>query len=218
MRRVLLAGLCLSFALSNTHARDGGLYVVRESASPCLKFRPNPSSESAPEDCLAPATRVTVLESVPYWRKVRLDDGRTGWVAKMYLELVSATEDTGGGPDSNAWLEVHFVDVGQGDGIWIHTHDDGIDGNDKYEGRSIAIDGGPKPSVGEKEFWEYIEEKGHHNGVIDALFLSHPHDDHYPGADGIRRHFRIGKFYDPGFPKTGVAYPNFLGAMRQDQA
>jgi hypothetical protein len=26
-------------------------------------------------------------------------------------------------------VEVHFVDVGQGDDIWIHTFDNGIDGN-----------------------------------------------------------------------------------------
>jgi hypothetical protein len=28
---------------------------------------------------------------------------------------------------SDAWLEVHFVDVGQGDAIWIHTHDDNVE-------------------------------------------------------------------------------------------
>lgn len=218
MRWTMPGCLLLALSISYTSAQVGVSYVVKQDAAPCLKFRPEPSAGSTPDDCLVPGTHVAVIESAPYWRKVRLDDGRTGWVAKLFIAPSSPPAPAPPGPIADAWLEVHFVDVGQGDAIWIHTFDDGIDGNGMYEGKNIAIDGGPKPSAGEKAFWEYIEKQGHHNGLIDALILSHPHDDHYPGADGIRRHFRIGTFYDPGYPKQGVAYPSFLEAMRRDQA
>lgn len=38
------------------------------------------------------------------------------------------------------------MDVGQGDAIWMNTHDDGIDGNGVFEGRNVLIDGGPQSS------------------------------------------------------------------------
>ena len=111
-----------------------------------------------------------------------------------------------------AFLQVHFVDVGQGDGIWIHTFDDGI-ANGRFEGKNIVIDGGPDAADDENLLRRYIENQGHHNAIIDALIVSHPHDDHYPGADGILRHFDVRAYYDPGFPKMGVSYPAFLASV-----
>ena len=56
-------------------------------------------------------------------------------MAKKFLEPITPPVPlTGTAIPADAWLEVHFVDVGQGDGIWIHTHDDGIDGNGRFEG------------------------------------------------------------------------------------
>src|SRR6478735_9122947 len=60
-----------------------------------------------------------------------------------------------GRPD--AWLEIHVVDVGQGDAIWIHTFDDSIPGNGVYEGKNIVIDGGPDGSDGKNAFLKYLQ-------------------------------------------------------------
>src|ERR1700743_3531384 len=60
-------------------------------------------------------------------------------------------------PD-DAWLEIHMVDVGQGDGIWIHTFDDGIAGNHRFDGRNIIIDGGPVGSDAKNPFLAYLQE------------------------------------------------------------
>ena len=60
----------------------------------------------------------------------------------------------------------------------------------------------------------YLEARAHHNAVVDTLILTHPHDDHYPGAEGIARHFEIRNYYDPGFPKGGSEYPAFLNEVR----
>lgn len=191
-------------------------YVVTPSAAPCLRLRSEPNDSATKLDCLAPGTRVTLLEVVPYWRKVRLEDGRDGWVAKKFLS--PATSPPPAPPPVpiplNAFLEVHIVDVGQGDGIWIHTFDDGIDGNGIFEGRNIIVDGGPNSADNKNEMRRYLEERAHHNAVVDTLILTHPHDDHYPGAEGIARHFEIRNYYDPGFPKGGSEYPAFLNEVR----
>jgi hypothetical protein len=96
--------------------------VVRDSATPCLVLRELPQSDSVRLDCLAPGTKVTAIDSKPYWREVRLEGGREGWVAKKFLELDAAVPEAQPPfpSKSDAWLEVHFVDVGQCDGIWIH--------------------------------------------------------------------------------------------------
>jgi len=138
----LAAPLLLVILSTNAYGQDSDLYKVKDSATPCLKIRPQPTTDSNPTDCLAPGTQVTVLESIPYWRKVRPQNASEGWASKRYLEPVTAPSPAS--PPStlpqDAWLEVHFVDVGQGDGIWIHTYDDGIAENGIFEGRNIVID------------------------------------------------------------------------------
>ncbi|MBC7896992.1 MAG: MBL fold metallo-hydrolase [Cytophagaceae bacterium] len=196
-------------------------YVVRPTGGPCLVLRTAPSTDSARVDCLVPGTGVTAVDAVPFWRRVRLADGREGWSAKKFLEPVAPVVEEPALPDPNAipphaWLEVHIVDVGQGDGIWIRTFDDGVAGNGVFEGKNIVIDGGPNASQGEGTLHDYIESAGHHGGIIDALVVSHPHDDHYPGAARIIRHFDVLSYYDPGFPKGGVAYPAFLNEVKTE--
>jgi competence protein ComEC len=109
----------------------------------------------------------------------------------------------------DAWLEVHVVDVGQGDGIWIHTFDDNIPGNGRYEGYNIIVDGGPDASDTKNRLLQYVLDRAHERAIIDALIISHPHDDHYPGAAGVLRHFEVREFYDSGFRKQGVKWARF---------
>jgi len=204
-------------------AQQTTAYVVRASADPCLVLRVAPAADSARGDCLPPGTGVTGVDAVPFWRRVRLPDGREGWAAKKFLDPAGpvaeeAAPSSAAAIPKTAWLEVHIVDVGQGDGIWIRTHDDGIAGNGIYEGKNIVIDGGPDASDGENVMRDYLESKGHHGGIIDALIVTHPHDDHYPGAEGIIRHFDVVSYYDPGYPKGGTAYPAFLAEVKNEIA
>ena len=43
--------------------------------------------------------------------------------------------------------------------------------------------------------------------------MTHPHIDHYRGAETISRHFEIKHYYDPGFPSDKTGYVAFLAAM-----
>ena len=199
--------------------------VVRASATPCLNVRAEPRSEAASVACLNPGTTVTGDSSVPFWRRIRVADGThttTGWAAKKFLDTATAgaantpgatpaSADANAIPDS-AWLEIHIVDVGQGDGIWISTWDDGKPGNGRFDGKNIVIDGGPDAGDAKNEFLKYLELHAHHDATIDALLISHPHNDHYPGARGILRHFQVCSYYDPDTP-NGQDFDKFLALV-----
>ena len=72
-----------------------------------------------------------------------------------------------------------MVDVGQGEGIWIHTFDDNIPGNGRYEGYNIIVDGGPNGLDPTNELLRYVRNVAHPGAVIDALIITHPHIDHF---------------------------------------
>ncbi len=137
--------------------QNGQPYVVRETVSDCVNVRTRPSASADSVVCIPAGTQVTVLESVPYWRRITSVGSQQRWIAKKFLEPITQPVPlTGTAIPADAWLEVHFVDVGQGDGIWIHTHDDGIDGNGRFEGRNIVIDGGPYSSDRTNPFLPYL--------------------------------------------------------------
>jgi len=205
-------------------------FVVRESARPCAKMRQHPSSDASWKVCLTPGEQVTGIGVAPFWRKVRVTTGRVGWFPKQVLEAVapspatthpSATvvaSVTGTTPQGDEWLTVHFVDVGQGDGIWIHTADDGIPGNGRFEGRNIVIDGGPNDSDGKTALLDYMQAQAPNGAIIDALIITHPHDDHYPGTEAILSHYQVREFYDPGYPTTSTRYRSFRQRVAQETA
>ena len=86
-----------------------------------------------------------------------------------------------GQPISNqGQLEVHYIDVGQGDSILIRTP----------HGRTVLIDTGGIPGIeegrydiGERVVAPYLWSLGIHH--IDLLLLSHGHEDHAGGLKGV---------------------------------
>lgn len=189
--------------------------VVRETAAPCLRVRVRPESSSPTLGCLAPGTSVIGLGVAPYWRRVGVGDTLQGWAAKRFLAAsdTPAPADTAAASRDDAWLEIHVIDVGQGDGIWIHTFDDNIPGNGRYEGKNIVIDGGPQSSDATDRLYQDLKSMAHEGATIDALILTHPHSDHYPGALAVLRHFEVREYYDPGYPSTLSTYLSFRGAV-----
>src|SRR3954468_18975003 len=92
-------------------AQERTSLVVRQSVRSCLSVRPRADAMAPAFACLAPGTPVTAIAAAPYWRQVRLANGRTGWVAKKYLEpAVAVSTDTTTATRQDAWLEVHVVD------------------------------------------------------------------------------------------------------------
>lgn len=95
-------------------------------------------------------------------------------------------------------LEVHFVDVGQGDAIII-TKDD----------EACIIDAGPNSS--EEKLCDYIEEIG-----IDSfkyVFATHAHEDHIGGMDKVISNFGAHKVIFPKTMSTTKTYERFIDSV-----
>jgi competence protein ComEC len=214
-RLVGLVAIVLAAPIATIEAQQ--TMVVRETVSSCLVVRARPASDSPRRGCLAPGTQVTAIASAPYWRRIVLPDGKKGWAAKQHLAMVTAPADQPAPADPDRWLEVHFVDVGQGDGIWIRTPDDGL-ANGRFEGRSIVIDGGPDRSDAANAIYRYMSAIVPARTPIDALIVTHPHDDHYPGAQGLLTHYPVRDIYDSGFPKTGTKWGAFMAEVRRSES
>jgi competence protein ComEC len=205
--RAAVGAVAMLFMAGVVARAQSDTLLVSPTATPCLVVRAGPTTDAAKRTCMVPGTRVLADSSVPYWRWVTLPDGTQGWSAKKFL--VGAND-----PDTTKWLEVDFVDVGQGDGILIRTADDHVVGNDRYDGRTIVIDGGPNKQDATNAMYQFMASALAPATPIDALIVTHPHDDHYPGAWGLLAHYPVNDYYDSGFPAAGVEWSRFMTAMR----
>lgn len=120
-------------------------------------------------------------------------------------------------------LVIHFIDVGQGDAIWIQTPDDGENGNGVMEGLDILVDvgkpafdreGAPSPVI------EYLTAHGHPPGTrIDYLLVTHAHADHYGGAAEIMDAYDVINVGDPGFDNDeNTTWAQFVSAATAETA
>ena len=97
-------------------------------------------------------------------------------------------------------LAVHFLDVGQGDSIFIELPNDQtmlIDAGENYHGEGII---------------NYIKKAGH--SKIDYLVATHPHSDHIGSMPYIVRNFDIGSVYMPKLTTTTKLYESLLKAVK----
>ena len=99
-------------------------------------------------------------------------------------------------------LEVHFVDVGQGDGIFIRSP----------EGLAMVIDGGPRNSG----FADYLAN--HRVKEIAVLVRTHPEADHIGGLIEVLRRFKVKSVWLDGQLHTTRTYDDFLSAIERSGA
>ncbi|MFH1037148.1 MAG: MBL fold metallo-hydrolase [PVC group bacterium] len=97
-------------------------------------------------------------------------------------------------------LEIHFIDVGQGDCTLIRCP----------SGETILIDGG--------RIWVYsfLIDYLRRAGVkkIDLLVVSHPHGDHYGGLFKVLETFPITTLLDSGKEDTSEHYERYLQTVK----
>jgi competence protein ComEC len=100
-------------------------------------------------------------------------------------------------PPPTGILEVHFIDVGQGDSIFIRTPD----------GSTALIDGG---SAGSSAL-SYLQ----HQGItkLDVVVATHPHEDHIGGLISILNTMMIGGVWTSGASHTTDTYERFLDVI-----
>lgn len=96
-------------------------------------------------------------------------------------------------------LEVTFLDVGQGDAELVRTSD----------GRWVLIDAGPTDAA--DRLLEQLAARGVDR--LAALVISHPHLDHYAGADEVLAAYEVSSVYHPGLGSEASSFAVFLEAV-----
>ena len=86
-------------------------------------------------------------------------------------------------------LEVHYIDVGQGDCIFIES-----------DGQNMLIDCGE--SSESDEVISYLQN--HNVSKLDYVIGTHPHSDHMGGMSAIVDNFEISDFYMPYLPDDDI--------------
>ncbi len=109
----------------------------------------------------------------------------------IWLPLVPVTGLSGSGQ-----LEVHLIDVGQGDAIAVRLPDR----------RWLLIDAGRSwngGDAGRRQVIPYLRRRG---GELFAFVLSHPHSDHVGGAASIFRWLKPHVFFDAAYVAANEDY------------
>ncbi|MBI4286874.1 MAG: MBL fold metallo-hydrolase [Chloroflexi bacterium] len=99
-------------------------------------------------------------------------------------------------------LRVHFVDVGQGDGIWVET----------WEGKSLIIDGGRRRSG----FAAYLSQ--HRVKEIEALVGTNPDADHIGGLIEVLDSVPVRNVWISGQENTTQTFEDFVDAIARSKA
>jgi competence protein ComEC len=100
-------------------------------------------------------------------------------------------------------LELHMLDVGQGDALALRTP----------AGRWVLFDAGPawrRGDAGARTVVPYLRRRG---GALAAFVLSHPHLDHVGGAAAAVAALRPAEYWDGGYPAGGEHYRASLAAV-----
>jgi competence protein ComEC len=119
-------------------------------------------------------------------------------LAGAALLIVMTGSVVAAGPDGS--VHVIVLDVGQGDSILLEGD----------RGGRILVDGGPDPALLVADLDRYIPAWDRR---LDAIVLTHPHDDHVAGLVAVVERYRIGRAFEPGWAVDTPAYRAWKSAL-----
>jgi competence protein ComEC len=113
-------------------------------------------------------------------------------------------------------LTVHFIDVGQGDCIYITTPYISDASNPQKRGIRILIDGGDGRR-GDTFALRYLSRLGLRPAdTIDYVIATHPDGDHIGGLLAIYDRYHVTNTLYAGFVNTTATYDSFIKLARDD--
>jgi len=101
-------------------------------------------------------------------------------------------------PDGS--IHVIVLDVGQGDSILLEGD----------RGGRILIDGGPDANVLMSDLDRYVPTWDRR---LDAIVLTHPHDDHVAGLVAVVERYQVGRAFESGWSVDTPAYRAWKAAL-----
>ena len=102
-------------------------------------------------------------------------------------------------------LEIHFINVGQGDSTFINVN----------RSDNILIDVGSP--AGGPDVVRYLKTLGINK--IDHVIFTHPHDDHIGGIFSLLSDFEVINYYDNGFSNfNSDIYGDYIKTVRENLA
>ena len=119
-------------------------------------------------------------------------------LAGAALLVVLAGSVFAAGPDGS--VHVIVLDVGQGDAILLEGD----------RGGRILVDGGPDPNVLIAGLDRYVPAWDRR---LDAIVLTHPHDDHVAGLVAVVERYQVGRAFESGWPGSTPVYRAWRAAL-----
>lgn len=101
--------------------------------------------------------------------------------------------------DAAGAMKVHYINVGQGDAIYIKAPN----------GEDILIDAGKNG----KTVVDYLKKQKVND--IEIMIATHPDADHIGGLDEVLNAFKVKQVYAPKVSHTTQAYKDFLTAVKK---
>jgi competence protein ComEC len=112
--------------------------------------------------------------------------------------IVAAGSVVAARPDGS--IHVIVLDVGQGDSILLEGD----------RGGRILVDGGPDANVLMTALDRYVPSWDRR---LDAIVLTHPHDDHVAGLVAVVERYRVGRAFESGWPASTPDYEAWKTAL-----
>ncbi len=104
-------------------------------------------------------------------------------------------------PSDGKTLTVSFLDVGQGDSIFIELPD----------GKTMLIDASESDEA--KGIIDYIQDRGHDE--LDYVVATHPHADHIGGMAEVLSAFEVGEIWMPDADSDTKTYQRLLETVEE---
>ncbi len=125
---------------------------------------------------------------------------RAAHKSDLQNSLPAQTQSEPNAQEKPAVLKVHFMDVGQGDSVFIELPD----------GRNMLVDAGTRGS--ESAIMDYLRGRGVKK--VDFVVGTHPHEDHIGSLDAVIKDFEIGQVIMPEATTNTRVFYNLLQTIK----